>query len=108
MASDRALKERCRDEGTLTTYINLGYKTWAETRDALDEVVAAGPRRGFVLDRVSLITDRRMGLPPDLQEQAIGETGLMLFGDADWEGCARDTEVEPVWNDHGVRRPRRC
>jgi methylmalonyl-CoA mutase cobalamin-binding subunit len=105
VASDRAYKELCRDAGTLTTYINLGYKTWAETRDALDEIAAAGRKRGFTLDRVSLIADRRMGLPPELREHAVAETGIMMDSDADWEGAARDTEVEPVWNDHGVATP---
>jgi methylmalonyl-CoA mutase cobalamin-binding subunit len=105
VASDRAYKERCRENGTITTYINLGYKTWAETRDALNEIVAAGRKRGFILDRVSLIPDRRMGLPPGPREQALAETGLMMYTDADWNGAARDTEVMPVWNDHNVGSP---
>ncbi len=105
VASDREYKERCRADGTITTYINLGYKTWAETRDALNEIVAAGQRRGFRLDRVSLIPDRRMGLPPGLREQALAETGIMMYDDADWVGAAQDTPVQPVWNDHNVGSP---
>ncbi len=104
-ASDRAFKERCRDDGTITTYINLGYKTWAETGDAINEIAAAGKRRGFRLDRVSLIPDRRMGLPPGLREQALAETGIMMYDEADWVGAARDTPVMPVWNDHNVGSP---
>jgi methylmalonyl-CoA mutase cobalamin-binding subunit len=105
VAADRDYKERCREDGTITTYINLGYKTWDETRDALNEIVAAGRRRAFRLDRVSLIPDRRMGLPPGLREEAIAETGIMMYGDADWQGAARDTEVQPIWNDHNVGSP---
>ena len=52
--SDRAYKERCREDGTITSYINLGYKTWPETRDALNQLVSDGKRLGFTLDRVSL------------------------------------------------------
>ena len=103
--SDRAYKERCRADGTITTYINLGYKTWAETRDALDHLVAEGKRLGYRLDRVSLIPDRRMGLPPGLRERALEETGIMMYSDADWIGAGRDTEVQPVWNDHNVGSP---
>jgi methylmalonyl-CoA mutase cobalamin-binding subunit len=103
--SDRAFKERCRDDGTLTTYINLGYKTWAETRDGLREVAAAGANRGYKLDRISLISDRRMGLPADMRADAIAETGLMMYSEADWMGAARDTDVEPLWNDHGITSP---
>lgn len=105
VASDREYKERCRDDGTITTYINLGYKTWDETRAALDEIVAASERRHFRLDRVSLIPDRRMGLPPGLREQALAETGIMMYSEADWVGAARDTPVQPVWNDHNVGSP---
>ena len=105
VASDREYKERCRDDGTITTYINLGYKTWDETRAALDAIVDAGKRRNFRLDRVSLIPDRRMGLPPGLREKALAETGIMMYSEADWVGAARDTTVMPVWNDHNVGSP---
>lgn len=105
VASDREYKERCREDGTITTYINLGYKTWDETRDALNEIVAAGERRHFRLDRVSLIPDRRMGLPPGLREKALAETGIMMYEEADWQGAAQDTPVMPVWNDHNVGSP---
>lgn len=104
-ASDRAYKERCREDGTITSYINLGYKTWAETRDAIEEIVAAGKRRHFRLDRVSLIPDRRMGIPPELRDRALAETGIMMYGEKDWVGAARDTATMPIWNDHGVGSP---
>ena len=104
-ASDREYKERCREDGTITTYINLGYKTWAETGAAINEIVAASERRRFRLDRVSLIPDRRMGLPPGLREQALAETGIMMYTEADWVGAAQDTPVQPVWNDHNVGSP---
>jgi methylmalonyl-CoA mutase cobalamin-binding subunit len=105
VASDRAYKEQCRDDGTITTYINLGYKTWAETSAALNEITAAAESRKFRLDRVSLIPDRRMGLPPGLREQALAETGIMMYDEADWIGAAQDTSVQPVWNDHNVGSP---
>jgi methylmalonyl-CoA mutase cobalamin-binding subunit len=105
VASDRAYKERCREDGTLTTYINLGYKTWAETRDALDHLVAEGERLGYRLDRVSLIPDRRMGLPPELRGQALEETGIMMLSESDWVGAGQDTVVQPVWNDHNIGSP---
>jgi methylmalonyl-CoA mutase cobalamin-binding subunit len=105
VASDRAYKENCRQDGTITTYINLGYKTWSETRDALDYLVAEGKRLGYRLDRVSLIPDRRMGLPPELRDRALEETGIMMLDDTDWTGAATDTAVQPVWNDHNVGSP---
>jgi methylmalonyl-CoA mutase cobalamin-binding subunit len=103
--SDRALKERYRADGTVSTYINLGYKTWAETADALRELLAAGGRHGFRLDRVSLIPDRRMGLPDDVRARAHEETGIMMYTREDWRGAARDVDVQPVWNDHNIWSP---
>jgi methylmalonyl-CoA mutase cobalamin-binding subunit len=103
--SDREYKARCRDNGTFTTYINLGYKTWAETRDAIDHVKGKGQTLGFDLDRVSLIPDRRMGLPPELRREALEETGIMMYGQDDWNGAAQDVDVSPIWNDHNLGSP---
>ena len=104
-ASDRSTKERYREDGTLSTYINLGFKTWAETADALRELLDAGRRHGFRLDRVSLIPDRRMGLPEDLRARAHEETGIMMYSREDWHGAARDVDVAPIWNDHNICSP---
>jgi methylmalonyl-CoA mutase cobalamin-binding subunit len=105
VGSDREYKERCRDSGVLTTYINLGYKTWAETRDALQSLLAKGKTLGYRLDRVSLIPDRRMGLPPGLRERALGETGLMMYTPEDWAGAGQDVDIAPIWNDHNLGSP---
>jgi methylmalonyl-CoA mutase cobalamin-binding subunit len=105
VASDREYKERCRDAGELTTYINLGYKTWAETRDALQSLLAEGKRLGYRLDRVSLIPDRRMGLPPGPRERALAETGLMMYTPQDWAGAGQDVDIAPIWNDHNLGSP---
>ena len=101
----RAYKETCREQGVLTTYINLGYKTWEHTRAALEYVGARGRELGFSLDRVSLIPDRRMGLPPALREAAIEETGLMMRGQGDWSAAVQDVDVSPIWNDHNLGSP---
>lgn len=103
--SDRAIKERNREDGVLTTYINLGYKTWDETAPALQELVDAGKRHGFRLDRVSLIPDRRMGLPESVRERAHPETGIMMYGSDDWVRAAAEVDVQPVWNDHNIGSP---
>jgi methylmalonyl-CoA mutase cobalamin-binding subunit len=103
--SDREYKERCRAEGKITTYINLGYKTWAETRESIEYIQAKGRRLGFELDRVSLIPDRRMGLPPELRFQALEETGIMMYSQDDWNGASMDVDIAPIWNDHNLGSP---
>jgi len=105
VASDREYKERCRDSGQITTYINLGFKTWAETRDALANLKDRGRTLGFDLDRVSLIPDRRMGLPPELRASALEETGIMMYAPEDWNGAGQDVDVAPIWNDHNLGSP---
>jgi methylmalonyl-CoA mutase cobalamin-binding subunit len=103
--SDREYKERCRAEGKITTYINLGYKTWPETRDAIEYIQAKGRVLGFELDRVSLIPDRRMGLPPEMRYQALEETGIMMYSQDDWNGVSMDVDIAPIWNDHNLGSP---
>jgi methylmalonyl-CoA mutase cobalamin-binding subunit len=103
--TDRAWKEHCRDNGLITTYVNLGYKTWAETRDALAYVQDRGKSLGYELDRASLITDRRMGLPPELRSSGLEETGIMLYTQEDWNGAAQDLNLAPIINDHNLGSP---
>jgi hypothetical protein len=61
---ERAYKAIARDRGIFTTFINIGYETWEETADVLNELGARGRAKGYVVDRATLIVDRRMGLPP--------------------------------------------
>ncbi len=103
--SDREYKERCRAEGKITTYINLGYKTWADTKEAIEYIQAKGRQLGFDLDRVSLIPDRRMGLPPELRAEALEETGIMMYSQDDWNGASMDVDIAPIWNDHNLGSP---
>jgi methylmalonyl-CoA mutase cobalamin-binding subunit len=103
--SDREYKERCRGDGTITTYINLGFKTWGDTKEAIEYIQAKGHEVGFELDRVSLIPDRRMGLPPELRSQALEETGIMMYSQQDWDGASEDVDIAPVWNDHNLGSP---
>jgi methylmalonyl-CoA mutase cobalamin-binding subunit len=103
--SERYYKERCRSQRTITYYINLGLKTWPETRDALRWIQDECRRRKLRVDRVSLTADRRMGLLPDAREAAIEETGIMFWTEADWAGVGREIEVQGILNDHTVGSP---
>src|SRR5207249_4864372 len=77
--SERFYKERCRRDRTITYYINLGLKSWPETRDALRWIQSECRRRKLRVDRVSLTADRRMGLLPEARAAAIEETGIMFW-----------------------------
>jgi methylmalonyl-CoA mutase cobalamin-binding subunit len=103
--SERFYKERCRADKTITYYINLGLKTWPETRDALRWVQGECRRRKLRVDRVSLTADRRMGLLPDAREAAIEETGIMFWTEEDWAGVGNEIELQGILNDHTVGSP---
>jgi methylmalonyl-CoA mutase cobalamin-binding subunit len=105
VVSERFYKERCRADGTITYYINLGLKTWPETRDALAEVSERCRRLGIRVDRVSLTADRRMGLPPSARAEAPEETGIMFWTPEDWAGIARETDLQGIINDHAIGSP---
>jgi methylmalonyl-CoA mutase cobalamin-binding subunit len=103
--SEREYKERCAQDGTITYYINLGLKTWPETRDALQYVQAECKRRKLRVDRVSLTADRRMGLLPGKRKEAFEETGIMFWTDDDWIGTGTEIELQGIINDHAVGSP---
>jgi methylmalonyl-CoA mutase cobalamin-binding subunit len=103
--SERFYKERCRLDGTITYYINLGLKTWPETREALLWIQDECRRRRLRVDRVSLTADRRMGLPPEARAAAIEETGIMFWAPSDWAGVGSDVDVQGILNDHAIGSP---
>lgn len=103
--NERYFKEQTIDSGETTYYINLGLKSWPETRDALAQVLDACKRLDVRADRVSLTADRRMGLPPERRATAIEETGIMFWTPEDWRGAAEDLDIMPILNDHAVGSP---
>jgi methylmalonyl-CoA mutase cobalamin-binding subunit len=103
--SERFYKERCRSDRTITYYINLGLKSWPETRDALQWIQSECRRRNLRVDRVSLTADRRMGLPPEQRAAAIEETGIMFWTSDDWAGVGTEIDVQGILNDHTVGSP---
>ena len=103
--SERHYKEAAIGRGEITYYINLGLKSWPETREALGQVLAACRRRKLRCDRVSLTADRRMGLPPQARRAALEETGIMFWTREDWQGAGADLDIQPILNDHAVGSP---
>lgn len=103
--NERQYKERTIETGEITYYINLGLKSWPETRAALSQVLEAADRLDLRVDRVSLTADRRMGLAPEKRATAIEETGIMFWSQEDWDGAATDLDIMPILNDHAVGSP---
>jgi methylmalonyl-CoA mutase cobalamin-binding subunit len=103
--SEREYKQGAIGRSEITYYINLGLKSWPETREALGQVLAACRRLHLKCDRVSLTADRRMGLPPQARQTALEETGIMFWTREDWQGAGADLDIQPILNDHAVGSP---
>jgi methylmalonyl-CoA mutase cobalamin-binding subunit len=103
--SEREYKAYARDNGIQTTFINIGYETWEETADVLNELAARGRAKGYLVDRATLVADRRMGLPPELRASAVRETGLMFNDEAEWLATGRDVGTQCQYADHNLFSP---
>jgi methylmalonyl-CoA mutase cobalamin-binding subunit len=103
--SERDFKVHARAHGIQTTFINIGYETWQETADVLNELAARGRAKGYVVDRATLVVDRRMGLPPELRPSAVRETGLMFHEDEEWLATGRDVGTQCQYADHNLFSP---
>jgi len=105
VASEREFKEKVRDTGIVTVYINIGMKTWNETARALEFIYEESQKRGFRLDRYNLILDRCMGLPVETRNSAIEETGLVLRDSKEWMNVGQVVPIQPVMLDHMIGSP---
>ncbi len=103
--SEREYKAHARDHAIQTTFINIGYETWEETADVLNELAARGAAKGYVVDRATLVVDRRMGLPPEMRAGAVRETGLMLGDQDEWLATGRDVPTQCQYADHNLFSP---
>jgi methylmalonyl-CoA mutase cobalamin-binding subunit len=103
--SERDYKAMARDRGIFTTFINIGYETWEETADSLNELRARGRTKGYVVDRATLVVDRRMGLPPELRSTAVRETGLMFNSLEEWLATGEDVSTQCQYADHNLYSP---
>ncbi len=102
---ERDYKAHARENGIATTFMNIGYESWAETAAAVNELNSRGRRHGYFVDRITLITDRRMGLPPEMRAGALKETGLMFDNEAEWLATAKDVETQCQLSDHNLHSP---
>jgi methylmalonyl-CoA mutase cobalamin-binding subunit len=107
VASERAYRERGRDNGQIFVACNIGMNTWPDTADALRRIERECIRRGVrPPDHFQFIPQRRMGLPKDLRADAPSETGPMLWNDADWlEWATVVPSMQPEAGDNMIGSP---
>ena len=86
--------------------MNIGLATWADTRDALELIYEDALRRGVrPPDRFELLAERRMGLPPELRENAPAETGPCLWTEQDWWELGNTVPIQPEAGDNMIGGP---
>jgi methylmalonyl-CoA mutase cobalamin-binding subunit len=103
--SEFEYKKLMRKNGRIMTTMDIGYKTWPDTADALRWIHAESEKRGFRIDRFHLITERRLGLPESLWEVAPKETGPMLYTNKDWWEVAHTVPIQPHCGDYMIGSP---
>ncbi len=105
-SSEREYRERAREDGILSTCMNIGLATWADTREALGCIYEDALSRGVrPPDRFNLLAERRMGLPKELRADAPAETGPVLWSDQDWWELANTVPIQPEAADNMIGGP---
>jgi methylmalonyl-CoA mutase cobalamin-binding domain/chain len=104
--SERAWRERAREQGILCTCMNIGLSTWADTREALGLIYEDALSRGVrPPDRFNLLAERRMGLPKGMRADAPQETGPVLWTEQDWWELAHTVPIQPEAADNMIGGP---
>ena len=60
---------------------------------------------GFMVDRVGICLDRRMGLPKNQRDQIPAETGPMLDTREQWSRVGREAPIQPHMGDFMIGFP---
>jgi len=102
--SEREFKEKIRKEGLITRHINFGMRSWSRSIDALKRLYEESVKQNFRIDRFALNIERRMGLPLDMREKVIPETGTYMNAE-DWEKIGQAIPIQPVCLDHMIGSP---
>lgn len=105
VANEIEYKKKMRAEGRLMRSLNIGLNTWRETADGLRRIHEACEERGFRVDRYQMQLDRRMGLPPELWQQAPKETGPLLETKDDWMEVSQAAPIQPQLGDMMIGSP---
>ena len=93
-------------EGIPCTCMNIGLATWADTREALENIYEDALSRGVrPPDRFNLIAERRMGLPKDMRADAPPETGPALWTEQDWWELTHTVPIQPEAADNMIGGP---
>lgn len=88
------------------TAMNIGLATWDDTRKALELIYEDALRRNVrPPDRFELLAERRMGLPPELRENAPAETGPCLWTEKDWWELGHTVPIQPEAGDNMIGGP---
>ncbi len=106
VTSERGWREKAREEGIPCTCMNIGLNTWADTRDAMQNIYEDSLSRGVrPPDRFNLLAERRMGLPKDMRRDAPQETGPCLWTDQDWWEMTHTVPIQPQAADNMIGGP---
>lgn len=85
-------------------HMQIGLSTWSATEAALVEVCSSLAEHGYTVDRFGLALDRAMGVPEELRDLTVKETGPRL-GPDDWQRLGEVAPVQPHLGDYMIGLP---
>ena len=103
--SESEYKLQCIHNGTITYHAHIGMNTWKDTSNALIRLHKEAEKSGFIIDRVGICLDRRMGLPEKYRGRVPSETGPMLETEEDWFQVGRCVPIQPHMGDFMIGFP---
>jgi methylmalonyl-CoA mutase cobalamin-binding subunit len=105
VTSEHEYKRQCIKNKQIMYHAHIGMNTWRDTREALVRLHQTAEDSGFVMDRVGICLDRRMGLPPDHRNRMPAETGPMLETREEWMEVGRMIPIQPHMGDFMIGFP---
>jgi methylmalonyl-CoA mutase cobalamin-binding subunit len=86
-------------------HAHIGMNTWETTTDALTLLFEDTQKAGFIMDRVGICLDRRMGLPKKHRRDIPAETGPMLETEKEWMQLGQIVPIQPHMGDFMIGFP---
>jgi len=105
VTSEIEYKQQCIREKKIMFHAHIGMNTWEATAKALLNIYRAADEADFLIDRVGICLDRRMGLPHSMRENIPAETGPILNTIEEWIDIGQVVPIQPHMGDFMIGFP---
>lgn len=102
---DGDYKQMCAEKGYITWQTIMGLSSVDEQAEALKYLYQWGKKTGVAIDRCTIISNMRMGLPQEMWDKAPRGTSFTLESQDDYDKIAQAAPIQPVWGDFHIGSP---